>query len=382
MGVFKRGKTYWYEFEFLGSRIRESSHSRNREVCDRLMRERKRDLELSRGGLKKISRPKLFGPAAEAYLLDREPHWEPKTRLVHSNSLAHLKPSLGKLTLGEITPSVISRYQRKRLKEEASPRSINIEVALIRLVLRKHKVWGNIEDEVKMLKERRDVGRALSEDETMRLLTAAKASASRSLYPAILVSIHTGLRNQELRLLRWSQIDLLDGSLVVGKSKTQGGEGRLVPLSRRALEALQEWRGLFPDALPSHYVFPREAYGLIGKKGTFGGTVAPYEVFPEEPIRSWKSAWQSAKKTAGVKARWHDLRHSFVQLVAESQASDATIQALAGWMSPKMIELYSHTRNAAKRKAISALDKPQDLDGPPNSHHSESRDGRGKAATN
>jgi len=56
-----------------------------------------------------------------------------------------------------------------------------------------------------MLAENKDVGRELSEDEASRLLAAAKASASRSLYPAILVSIHTGLRNEELRLLRWHQ---------------------------------------------------------------------------------------------------------------------------------------------------------------------------------
>jgi integrase len=380
MTVFKRGAVYWYEFEFRGARIRESSHSRNKEICGRLMRERRRLLELGGGGLKEVAKPKLFGQAARTYLLDREPHWEPKTRLVHSNSLHHLEPHFGKHMLSEITPAQISKYQRARLKEKASPRSINIEVALIRLVLRKAKLWANLDGDVKMLKERRDIGRALSEDETMRLLTAAKASVSRSLFPAVMVSMHTGLRNRELRLLRWSQIDLIDGSVTVGKSKTAGGEGRIVPFSRTALEVIQDWRSQFPDALPGHYVFPREAYGLIGKKGTFGGTVAPYEVFPEEPIGSWKTAWLRAKKSAGVECRWHDLRHSFVSRVAESQASDGTIQALAGWMSPKMIERYSHVRNEAKRKAVSILDEPQDREGPPNFHHNKSGNERGERA--
>jgi integrase len=108
--------------------------------------------------------------------------------------------------------------------------------------MRKHKLWVHIADDVKMLREPRDVGRALSADEQVRLMTAAKASASRSIYIASLLSLHTGLRNQELRLLRWSQIDLLVGSITVGKSKTAGGEGRLVPLSKAALTALREWR--------------------------------------------------------------------------------------------------------------------------------------------
>jgi integrase len=210
-----------------------------------------------------------------------------------------------------------------------------------------------------MMKENKDIGRELSEDEAHRLLTAAKASASRSLYPAILVSMHTGLRNEELRLMRWHQVDLLAGSVTVGKSKTDGGEGRVVPLSKTAWQAMKEWRSHFPEAAPEHAVFPRESYGLMGTRGTFGGKVAPYETFPNEPVRSWKSGWQQAKKSAGIQCRWHDLRHSFVSRIAAGGATDGTIQAIAGWMSPKMIERYSHVRNKAKRDAVAVLDVGQ-----------------------
>jgi integrase len=86
--------------------------------------------------------------------------------------------------------------------------------------------------------------------------------------------------------------------------------------------------------------------------------VAPYQTFPFDPIGSWKSAWQQAKKTAQVECRWHDLRHSFVSRVAAGGATDGTIQAIAGWMSPKMIERYSHVRNEAKRAAVSVLNNP------------------------
>jgi integrase len=382
VATFKRGGIYWYEFQFLGSRIRESSHSRNREVCDRLMRERRRLLELSGGGLTKIARPKLFGLAADAYLLDREPHWEPKTRLVHKNSLAHLDPYFGKLMLSEISPAQISRYQRARLKQKASPRSVNIEVALLRLVLRKAKLWHHIADDVHMLKERADIGRELSDDEVHRLLTACKASVSRALYPAVLTSIHTGLRSQELRLLRWRQVDLIEATITVGKSKTVGGEGRLVYLSALAMQTLQNWRAKFPDAQPDHAVFPREAYGLKGKKGTFGGAVVPYEVFPNQPIGSWKRAWSSAKKAAAVESRWQDLRHSCASRLAAGGATDQTLQALLGWMSPKMIERYSHVRAEAKRRAVMVFDEPQKPNGTPRNHHSKAGSDGKNSVTN
>ena len=382
MSVFKRGGIYWFEFEFLGSRIRESSHSKNREVCDRLMRERRRLLELSGGGLTKVTRPKLFGPAADAYLLDREPHWEPKTRLVHKNSLSHLEPHFAKLMLSEITPALISKYQRARLKHKASPRSVNIEVALLRLVLRKAKLWHHIADDIHMLKERADIGRELSDDEVHRLLIACKARVSRALYPAVLTSIHTGLRSQELRLLRWSQVDLIEATVTVGKSKTVGGEGRMVYLSALAVQTLRNWRAKFPDAQPGHAVFPRESYGLKGEKGTFGGTVVPYEVFPDKPIGSWKRAWGSAKKAAGVECRWNDLRHSVASRIAAGGATDQTLQALLGWMSPKMIERYSHVRAEAKRRAVKVFDETENPKGTPRNHHIESESGGGKTVTN
>jgi hypothetical protein len=42
--------------------------------------------------------------------------------------------------------------------------------------------------------------------------------------------------------------------------------------------------------------------------------------------------------------------------MAAGGATDQTLQALLGWMSPKMIERYSHVRAEAKRKAVSVFD--------------------------
>jgi len=172
----------------------------------------------------------------------------------------------------------------------------------------------------------------------------------------VLTSIHTGLRSQELRLLRWHQVDLQEGIITVGKSKTQGGEGRLVYLSALAIQTLNNWRSQFPDMKPTHAVLPREAYGLKGKKGTFGGEVVPYQTFPNQPVRSFATAWRTAKKAAGIVCRWHDLRDSAASRIAAGGATDQTLQALLGWMSPKMIERYSHVRAEAKRRAVSVFD--------------------------
>jgi hypothetical protein len=50
MAVYKRGEVWWYEFVFLGQRIRESSATQNKAVAQRIERERRRQLELGNAG--------------------------------------------------------------------------------------------------------------------------------------------------------------------------------------------------------------------------------------------------------------------------------------------------------------------------------------------
>ena len=79
---------------------------------------------------------------------------------------------------------------------------------------------------------------------------------------------------------------------------------------------------------------------------------------PSRPIKSWRSAWRAALKRAGLQIRFHDLRHTCITKLAESQASEHTLMAIAGHVSRKMIEHYSHIRMEAKRTALDAIAKP------------------------
>jgi integrase len=71
---------------------------------------------------------------------------------------------------------------------------------------------------------------------------------------------------------------------------------------------------------------------------------------PSKPIKSWRSAWRAALKRAVLEARFHDLRHTCITKLAESQASEHTLMAIAGHVSRRMIEHYSHIRLGAKRQ--------------------------------
>jgi integrase len=77
---------------------------------------------------------------------------------------------------------------------------------------------------------------------------------------------------------------------------------------------------------------------------------------PTTPLGSWKKAWGKLTAKAGLPGlRFHDLRHHSITELAESGASEQTIKAIAGHVSQRMLDRYSHIRLEAKRNALEAL---------------------------
>jgi integrase len=353
MGLFKRGGVYWYEFLFMGQRVRESAHTRNKELARGIERSRRTRMEESAGGLKK-TRPLPFRKAAKDWLAGNA-HWSNSTREINTLKLSHLLPVFGRLLLTDITPETISKFQRLRQIAGASGREINMETGVLRMILRKHRLWHFLEPDFRPLSEQKEVGKALTLAEANTLLETAKKSKSRSLFPALLLYFHTGTRVTELRRMQWRQVDLEKRTVTVGQSKTAGGEGRIIPLNDEAFEVLLKWHSRFENPKPKHYVFPSERYGFDGDDGRLIGAVAVWGLDPETPMGSWKTAWTTCRNAAGVWCRLHDLRHTFVSSLGEAGVPDSTMKALAGWMSTKMLERYSHTGNEAKRSAVKML---------------------------
>ena len=64
------------------------------------------------------------------------------------------------------------------------------------------------------------------------------------------------------------------------------------------------------------------------------------------------------RQDAGLNIRFHDLRHTCITKLAEGQASEQTLMSIAGHLSRKMLEHYSHIRMEAKRAALDAIAKP------------------------
>ncbi len=212
-----------------------------------------------------------------------------------------------------------------------------------------------------MLRERANAGRAFTVEDERKLLEAISRSPSPALYPFFILSLDAGLRPSETRALRRRDLNLVwragtvaGGEIVGGRSKTDAGMGRVVPLTSRACAALSLWLGRFPDAEPDQFVFPFHHVGIAGngRKPWLWGVVTC-------PMRQWsyKRAFDTARRLAGVECRFYDARHSFITRLAENAAvSEESISQLAGHVSPRMLARYAHIRAEARRAAITALE--------------------------
>jgi integrase len=70
----------------------------------------------------------------------------------------------------------------------------------------------------------------------------------------------TGMRSDEARTLRWAQVNFEAGEIIVGKSKTEAGKGRRMPMSANLKAVLSTYASFCATKLgklhPDWFVFP------------------------------------------------------------------------------------------------------------------------------
>ena len=349
MSVFKNGRFYHFEFKLDGRRPRGSTGTANKSQAIAEERRQRERLEKSYSQFveeeSREQQRKTIQLAADEFLTDyRAKH---RSATFAEYALGHVSRRLGGNLVAEITPQVVKRYQADRLREKAGPKTINDEVqlllrlcgeqgVLIRATLRRDKALK--------LTLPPSPGRPYSADEKARMLEEAQKLRTPQMRAALALDLNTGLRDKELREIRWQQVDLIKRTLTVGKSKTEAGTGRAVPLNEIAFAAIE-----------AHAAWYTRRFGACKPEWFVFGFGTPLPKDPTRPITSFKTAWTKVRKNAGVKGRWHDNRHTLVTELAESGAGDEVIMSIAGHVSRAMLSRYSHVRMEAKRSALDEI---------------------------
>jgi hypothetical protein len=202
-GLRPAGGAWWYRFRFGGRIIHESAKTQSKTLAREAERQRRRELERSWnhvGGRREL--PPTFDEASRKYQEARLGRVAAPTSDIDKYSLKHLLPVFGSTLLSDITAEDITRYQKKRRQEGAEGRTVNMEVGVLRGVLTAHRMWDRIEPDVDMLPERKDTGRAMTEEEERRLLEATLGRDS-ACHTATVLALNTSMGRKEVRTLTW-----------------------------------------------------------------------------------------------------------------------------------------------------------------------------------
>ena len=377
--IYKR-KNCWHMDAMVNSvRYREALRTSDRREALRLEKNRVGEILAGKGASKagRVFARKPFSEAAAAYLEERKPHVAERTIQFEKERLGPLSKHFGERPLLRFKAEDVVAYQIARLEAGISGRTVNMETGVLRRMLKRAKVWSAISEDVKALPEsQEEVARVLPADlKRMLFETAASKPEWMVAHCAAVLAVSTTCRGVEIRNLRWQDVDLFSRVATIRRSKTAAGH-RAIPLNGDAMAALARLTDrarAHGSSEPEHYVFPR-CENLIFD--------------PTRPQKSWRTAWRKlVRETArragreaarealdagrglrGAIAAWkraeaalrglrfHDLRHQAITEMAETGASDATLMAIAGHMSRRMMEHYSHVRMAAKRTALDKLE--------------------------
>jgi len=232
------------------------------------------------------------------------------------------RAKLAKVPVGHVT-----RYQVQRLMDDLAhdglaPATVALERALLRRLMNyAHKVWGwsVLSDNpatgltLRRIDNRRN--RVLTEAEQRRLGEAIATCKNPEVGPAIVLLLETAMRTSEpLRQACWGDVDW--GRCVLTLRDAKGG-GREVPLSERALKALEllrDWQYRWPDA--------------------------PILTLTYEAL---KAAWYRICERAGLEnLNLHDLRHTAATRLAKRSGNVFLVQALTGHKTLSQVQRYVH----------------------------------------
>lgn len=255
----------------------------------------------------------------------------------------YLLPRVGDLPLASITYAVVEDLKLALLKKSShqralSAKTVNNVLAILHRMLVVAVKRGLLAamPAFEWLKPPAPEFDFLTFDEADRLLAAATGEDRT----AILAGIRTGMRLGELRGLRWGDVDLVAGRLVVRRAIVRGrvttpknGKPREIPLSPELHAALRSHRHLRGEP-----VF-----------ATASGT----------PLGADPMRWMLGRvqRRAGLRPiGWHMLRHTFASHLAMRGVPLKTIRDLMGHASITMTMRYAHLSPEVARDAVQMLD--------------------------
>jgi len=251
-----------------------------------------------------------------------------RTRELYRDTVKPLREQIGEVKLRELTAGDVQETLNA-LAERLSTRSLQIIRNSLERGIRHAEIRDLVGRNVAALLSA-PAGRpgrpskSLTLEQAQALLEAARESR---LYAYVVLSVTTGLRTEELRALRWSEVDLDAGTVAVyraaraaGDTKTQKSR-RVLALPQLAVEALRDHR-------------KRQAADRLAAGGLWQdhGVVFASAVGTQLDRYNVRRQFRKVTKAAGLGDGWapREMRHTFVSLLSSNGISVDDIALLVG----------------------------------------------------
>jgi integrase len=363
MGVYKRGRVWWYRFTWRGESVRETSKQTNKRVAEQMEAAHKTSLAKGEVGIREQRPiPTLKEFIAQDFLpfVRATKASKPNTLRFYETCVTNLTAytKLSGMRLDEITTEHITGFVARRQSAKIQVSTLNADLATLRRIFHLAVEWGKTPvalPRVRMLPGANHRERVLNTDEEKEYLDAAAALGQEIesryhralqgiralqrgetptkpdgylLRDAATILIDCGMRPEECFRLKWRD-NVRDGAIEIHTGKGRASRRR-IPCSQRVLSILNMRRA----ESKSEWLFPAE---------TKSGHVE---------ASSLKKQHAAALKKSGVPAFvLYTFRHTCITRWAKHM-DPFTLHVIAGHADMNTTKRYVHPSDADVLEAM------------------------------
>jgi integrase len=335
----------------------------------------------------------LFGPFARGLVAAREREVSENTHGYQQWALSHLLPYFADWPVETITIEAVDAYRRHKVEQAElrrraierrkplrddhgrvlrplSPNSINKTIEVLQSILAMAVEYGHLATNPAAGRRRRlklPPRRPVHLDTAEQIVGLLDACGEMDRAPywrtndrraVIATLIFAGPRAHELCHMLWRDVDLANGRIHIGRSKTQAGlrEITLLPILRDELAA---HKARAYRARPDDLVFPTGTGGLRDKDNLRNRILAAAVDRADQLLQQR----EQTPLPKGVTP--HKLRHTFASILVACGEDPASVMAQLGHTDPKFtLRVYTHVmrRDPTERQRLQVLVYGDDAD--------------------
>ena len=336
MRIYRRGKRgiFWLDITVDGERIKRSAGTTDRRQAE----EYAANLASSAWRLKRLGEtPRVTWDQAALAWLDEFGHRKSIEDI--KLRLTWLSERLHGLPLADITDPVIRALGKERKAQPvrrvegklSSNGTVNRHLAELSKILHyaHGRGWLAALPPIAKMHEPAKRIRWLTYEQARMLL----AELPEHLRAMAAFALATGLRESNVRLLCWQQVDLQRSIAWIDAEDVKTAKNLHVPLNDLAMQVIEQQIGRH-----QRWVFPVPRWEPKAHPDD-----EPTQVADSPTGKISNHAWQKARERAGVPwLRFHDLRHTWASWHVQSGTPLQVLKELGGWATLAMVERYAH----------------------------------------